>query len=297
MPDDPVGIRTRVVTVHAMTDQTAVTCYRHPDRPTRLSCTTCDKPICVECSHDASVGQKCPDCAMQDPRARVVTARSITAGPSWQTTPVSFAIIAITAAIFVIGYISPETDRWLLENLALIRPGDTGLQPEIYRIFTVALLHGGLMHILFNMYALWIFGPRLEMQVGSTAFASLYLASAGVGGLTSIAFGSPGLSVGASGAIFGLFGAWMFVAWKMRRSPGGRAMFNQLGILMAINIAIPLIQPNVDWLGHLGGFVAGVGIAALWSVFAVGRPNARTIRTAIGVAVMFAAAIGTFLVL
>ena len=286
-----------LVTVYGVTDQTAVTCYRHPDRPTRLSCTTCGKPICVECSHDAAVGQKCPDCAVQDPRARVVTARTLTAGPSWQSTPVSFAIIAITTAVFLLGFLGPEIDLWLLENLALIRPGNTGIEPEIYRIFTVALLHGGVMHIAFNMYALWIFGPRLEMQVGSAAFGSLYLASAGVGGLTSIAFGSAGLSVGASGAIFGLFGAWMFVAWKMRRSPGGRAMFNQLGILMAINIAIPLIQPRVDWLGHLGGFAAGLGIAALWSLFAVGRTNARTIRTMIGIAVMFGAAIATYLVI
>jgi membrane associated rhomboid family serine protease len=210
---------------------------------------------------------------------------------------VSFAIIAITATIFVLGYVSPELERWLRETFALIRPGDTGFQPEVYRIFTVALLHGGLMHIAFNMYALWIFGPRLEMQVGGPAFGALYVASAGVGGLTSMAFGSAGLSVGASGAIFGLFGAWMFVAWKMRRTPGGRAMFNQLGVLMAINIAIPFIQPGVDWLGHLGGFVAGLGIAALWSVFAVGKANARTIRTVIGVAVMFAAAVATYLVI
>jgi len=209
---------------------------------------------------------------------------------------VSFSIIAITTAIFVIGYLSGDAERWLFETFALIRPGDTGLEPEVYRIFTVALLHGGLMHILFNMYALWIFGPRLEMQVGSPAFASLYLASAGAGGLMSIAFGTVGFSVGASGAIFGLFGAWMFVAWKMRGSPGGRAMFNQLGILMAINIAIPFISPNVDWLGHLGGFIAGVGIAALWSVFAVGKPNARSIRTIIGVAVMVAVSVAAFIV-
>ncbi len=280
-----------------MSDTTATTCYRHPSRETRLSCSACDKPICVDCSHDASVGQKCPDCAKIDPRARVVTARNALAGPSFDTTPVSFTIIAVTSAIFLIGFLSPETHRWLVENLALIRPGDTPIEPEAYRIFTVALLHGSLMHLLFNMYALYIFGPRLEQQIGGSAFASLYLAAAGAGGLMSAAFGDFGFSVGASGAIFGLFGAWMFVAWRMRHSPGGRSMFNQLGFLMAINVALPFLDRNIDWLGHFGGFLAGVGIASVWSVLAVGKPNARTIRTVTGSAAVVAVTIATFLVI
>lgn len=291
-----------------MSDTTDTTCYRHPDRATRLSCTACDKSICVECSHDAAVGQKCPSCAKIDPRARVVTARTALAGPSFATTPVSFTIIAVTSAIFLIGFLSPDIDRWLVDTFALVRPGDgsldqniilrfINLDPAIYRTFTVALLHGSLMHLLFNMYALYIFGPRLEQQVGSPAFASLYLASAAGGGLFSMTFGSVGLSVGASGAIFGLFGAWMFVAWRMRHSPGGRSMFNQLGFLMAINIALPFISPGIDWLGHLGGFFVGIGIAALWFVFAVGKTNARTIRTTIGVAAIVAVSVATFLVI
>jgi membrane associated rhomboid family serine protease len=210
---------------------------------------------------------------------------------------VSFTIIAVTSATFLIGFLSPETHRWLVENLALIRPGDTPIEPEAYRIFTVALLHGSLMHLLFNMYALYIFGPRLEQQIGGSAFASLYLAASGAGGLISAAFGDFGFSVGASGAIFGLFGAWMFVAWRMRHSPGGRSMFNQLGFLMAINVALPFLDRNIDWLGHFGGFLAGVGIASVWSVLAVGRPNARTIRTVTGSAAVVAVTIATFLVI
>ncbi|MEZ5175287.1 MAG: rhomboid family intramembrane serine protease [Acidimicrobiia bacterium] len=286
-----------------MTDSTATTCYRHPDRPTRLSCTTCGKPICVECSHDASVGQKCPSCAKTDPRARVVRARTALAGPSFATTPVSFGIMVVTGAIFVMGFLSPELQTWLYQVLALVHPpaaviGGELVEPDVYRIFTVALVHGGLMHILFNMYALYLFGPRLEQQVGSVPFAALYLASAGAGGFASMAFGSEfGWAVGASGAIFGLFGAWMFVAWKMRHSPGGRAMFNQLGFLMAINIALPFLVGGIDWLGHLGGFVAGVAIAFLWSLLAVGRHRAREIRTVIAAAATVAAAVGSFLVM
>ncbi|MGI9584267.1 MAG: rhomboid family intramembrane serine protease, partial [Acidimicrobiia bacterium] len=217
-----------------MSDSTVTTCYRHPDRITGLSCTTCGKPICVECSRDASVGQKCPDCAAPAPGARVVNARQTTGRPTFQNAPVSFIIMGITLAIFVAGFASPSIDAWLLEHLSQFNLYVA--QGQWYRIFTAALLHGGIMHIAFNMYALYLFGPRLEQQVGSAAFAALYIATAGAGGMVSYALGPLNqISVGASGAIFGLLGAWMFVAWKMRRSPGGRAMFNQLGVLLAIN--------------------------------------------------------------
>ncbi len=286
-----------------MADTTIPTCYRHPDRITGLACSTCGKPICVECSQDASVGQKCPECAQPDRRARVIQGRDAIGKPSFATTPVSMWLIAITAVIFGAGFVSPDLEATIYQTLALVRPPGAIIAgeiigPDVYRIFTVALVHGGLMHVAFNMYALYLFGPRLEQQVGSTAFAAMYVACAGAGGLFSIAFGGEGgWAVGASGAIFGLFGAWMFVAWKMRHSPGGRAMFNQLGVLMVINIALPFLVPGIDWLGHFGGFVAGVAIAALWSVFAVGKSNARTVRTLIGIAAIAIVTAATFLVI
>lgn len=275
-----------------MTEQTVPTCYRHPDRITGLSCTSCGKPICVECSHDASVGQKCQECAAPQGRARVVNARQSFGRPSFRTAPVSFTIIGITGAIFVMGMLSTDAHQWFFQTFAqanfLVATGDT------WRILTAALLHGGLMHILFNMYALYLFGPRLEHQVGSPAFAALYIATAGTGGMASYMFGDLGqISIGASGAIFGLLGAWMFVAWKMRHTPGGRSMFNQLGVLLAINLALPLFVGGIDWRAHLGGLAGGIVIAWLWSVLAVGRPNARSIRTVIAMAVAVAAAVIT----
>lgn len=278
-----------------MTEQTVPTCYRHPDRITGLSCTSCGKSICVECSRDASVGQKCPECAAPQGRARVVNARASFGRPSFQTAPVSFTIMAITAGIFVIGLLSPDADRWLFQTFAqanfLVEAG------EWWRIFTAALLHGGMMHVLFNMYALYLFGPRLEQQVGSPAFAALYVATAGTGGMVSYLFGDTAqVSIGASGAIFGLLGAWMFVAWKMRGTPGGRSMFNQLGVLLAINLALPLFVGGIDWRAHLGGLAGGILIAWLWSVLAVGRPNARTIRTIIAVGVAVGAAVTVMIV-
>ena len=275
-----------------MSDSTVTTCYRHPDRITGLSCTSCGRPICVECSRDAAVGQKCPECAQPDGRARVVTARQTFGRPSFQTSPVAFSIIAVTAAIFVVGMLSPELDRWLVENLALVN--FLVADGEWYRIFTAALLHGSIMHIFFNMYALYLFGPRLEQQVGGPAFAAMYVAAAGTGGAASYIFGSPlQVSIGASGAIFGLFGAWIFVAWKMRGTPGGRSMFNQLGVLLAINLALPLFVGGIDWRAHMGGLAGGILIAWLWSVLAVGKPNARAIRTVTASAVAIAAIAAT----
>jgi membrane associated rhomboid family serine protease len=278
-----------------MTEQTMPTCYRHPDRVTGLSCTTCGKPICAECSHDASVGQKCPECAAPQGRARVVNARQSFGRPSFQTAPVSFTIMAITAGIFVIGLMSPEAHQWLFQTFAqanfLVTAG------EWWRIFTAALLHGGMMHVLFNMYALYLFGPRLEQQVGSPAFAALYVATAGTGGMVSYLFGDTAqVSIGASGAIFGLLGAWMFVAWRMRGTPGGSSMFNQLGVLLAINLALPLFVGGIDWRAHLGGLAGGILIAWLWSLLAVGKPNARTIRTIIAAGVAVGAAVTVMIV-
>jgi membrane associated rhomboid family serine protease len=196
-------------------------------------------------------------------------------------------IIAFTAAIFLIGALSPEAERWLFVNLAqfniLVNAG------EWWRVFSAALLHASVMHILFNMYALYLFGPRLEQQVGSPAFAALYLASAGAGGAAAyVLLGTTSTTplVGASGAIFGLFGAWIFVAWRMRNTPGGRSMFTNLMVLLGINLALPLFIPNIAWEAHVGGLVAGFAIAYVWSIFAVGRPNAVGIRTAIATAVI-----------
>lgn len=190
----------------------------------------------------------------------------------------TFTIIAIAAAFFFIGLASPDIRFRLFELLQ----SDNRLiaQGEWWRVLTAAFLHAGLTHILFNMWALYVFGPRLETQVGSVPFAALYIASAAGGGAASYLFGPANqLAVGASGAIFGLFGAWIYVAWRLRATPGGRAMFNQLGVLLLINLALPLLIPNIDWRAHVGGLVTGAGIAALWANFAVGRPNVVQIRT------------------
>lgn len=265
-------------------------CYRHPRVPTGLACNECERPICVECSHDAVVGQKCPECAKPVGRNRVVDGRRIVrAQVSWQDTPFTFGMIAAVVGIYLIdstGGAASFVGNLIQVNFLI----DSG---EWWRIFTAALLHGGLIHIFFNMYILYLLGPRLESQVGTPAFATMYVACAGAGGATYFVMtgiGAPG-AVGASGAIFGLFGAWLFVYWKIRHTPAGRAAFNQFGALILINLALPFFIPNIAWQAHLGGLGAGLAIAWLWSKLAVGRTNAVAIRTAIAAVFVIASVI------
>ena len=267
--------------------RTMPVCYRHPDRPTYLACSECGRNICPDCSHDAPVGQKCPECVRAAGRQRVVNARAATAGPSFQANPVVFSLIAINVVIYLVGLASSSLRFELLVNFAASSAAfEAG---EWWRGLTAAFLHGGTMHILFNMYFLYIFGPRLERQVGSIAFSGIYLASAAGGSLATYLFGPENaLSVGASGALFGLFGAWLYAAYRQRGTAAGSAMFNQLGAILLINMALPLFIPNIDWRAHLGGLFTGIVVAFLWEQIAAGRQNARRMRAIVAFAVLFA---------
>lgn len=166
---------------------------------------------------------------------------------------------------------------------------------EWWRLFTPIVLHApGLMHIAFNMYALWILGPQIERGVGSWPFAAAYLASAGVGGAFFFYLGDPVVSaVGASGAIFGLFGIWFNWALRRRNTRYGRFLLNQILVLLLINAAIPFLIRGIAWEAHLGGLVAGFVIGEAWS--RVRGSNQTALRTAIAVAVGVLAVVAVLL--
>ena len=278
----------------------ATVCYRHPNRPTRLSCTECNRPICIDCSIDASVGQKCPECAAPVGRARVIDARRTTGRRSGFTgAPVTRFLVLVTVAIYLLEFLSPEFSRFIsgqafrntVTGAIFYEPGifehvNASLaQGEYWRMATHALLHASTMHILFNMYALYLFGPELERRVGSVPFAFFYVAAAAGGSAAAYLLGPiTMIAVGASGAIFGLFGAWIYVSWRMRHTPAGQAQFRQLSVLLAINLALPLFIPNVAWQAHVGGLVFGAAMAAVWGAFAAGKPQAEQRRSAIAAA-------------
>ncbi len=264
-------------------------CDRHPDRHTLLKCSRCDRPICAACSIDATVGQRCPECVRSEGTQKIIPTGGRASRASGA--PATKTFIGLAVVFFVLtgfgrsgGAIFEALAQW---NLAVAAG-------EWWRIFTPILLHASITHILFNMWALWVLGPQIERGVGTWPFVSLFLASAGVGGAFAFYLGDPlDVAVGASGAIFGLFGIWLSWAMHRRNTMQGRAMLRQIGVLLLINAAIPFLVPNIAWQAHLGGLIAGMVIGEIWS--RLRGPNIEVLRTLTGVAIAIAAALSVMI--
>lgn len=260
------------------TAPTTPTCYRHSDRTTRLSCSECGRPICAECSRDAAVGQKCPECARPAGRAAVIDARRAVTVPMWRTSPLTFGLIVVNVAIFLIGSLNDEVGRTLIREGAQV--GTLVDDGEWYRALTAMFLHTDHWHVLFNMFALYLFGRVIEHRFGPASFSALYLASGLAGGAAFHLLGDPLIRVvGASGAVSGLFGALLAAFYRQRHTPAGRAVFSQLMILLGINMLLPLVVPRIAWEAHLGGLLAGLAVAAAWDRLPLRGPGAARSRT------------------
>ena len=260
-----------------MSMTTFPSCYRHPGRETGLACSDCERPICADCSIDSPVGQKCPECARKRGTAQIITARQI-GRRGTMVPPVTLGILVVSVGIYVLGV--GGLDDWLFRNgqltPQLVRDG------EWYRLLSSAFLHAGGLHIVFNMVALYFLGPAIEREVGSASFAGLYVASALLGSSAYVLLAGDIPAVGASGAVFGLFGAWLLSAWRRRHTALGRANLQSIGAILGINLLLPLARPGIAWQAHVGGLVAGVLIALAWT--RVGK----TARTRVLVTVMVA---------
>lgn len=167
----------------------------------------------------------------------------------------TFTLIGVNVAVFG------------LELLAGINAmaGDWGMRPiavaggEWWRLLTAAFLHGGWLHILFNMYVLFSIGQTLERILGHLRYGLLYVLAALGGSIASYAFSAPNvLSVGASGAIFGLMGALVVAGQRLRYD------IRQVLVLLVINTVIGFLASGVDWRAHLGGLVTGAAVAAVY---------------------------------
>jgi membrane associated rhomboid family serine protease len=204
--------------------------------------------------------------------------------------PATMVFIGLAVLFFLARFIGLENElvRIFAQVNAFVAEG------EWWRIFTVVLLHGSITHLVFNMWALYVLGPQIERGVGTWPFVTLFLASAGVGGAFAYWFdvwdgGTMQIAVGASGAIFGLFGIWLSWALHRRNTTYGRAVLTQLLFLLAINAAIPFIFHNISWQAHLGGLIAGFVIGEIWS--RIQGPNADAMRAWVGLAVAVLAAL------
>lgn len=251
-------------------------CPRHPDRESYVRCQRCERPACAECQRDAAVGIQCVDCVREASRS-APQARTTFGGRLGDGRPiVTFTLIGACVAMFVLQLASTE-----VTNALAFAPSFAADEP--WRFVTTAFLHSPSLffHILLNMYALWLLGPYLESLFGRARFAALYLIAA-VGGsvgflLLDDPLTPPFGTVGASGAVFGLFGALVVVQRKLGRDLG------QILVLIAINTVLGFIIPNIAWQAHLGGLVTGVGVAA---VLAYAPRNRRTAAQVGGLALV-----------
>jgi membrane associated rhomboid family serine protease len=248
-------------------------CYRHPMRETGVRCVRCNRPICPECMRPASVGFHCPDdvkfgtSTVRQPLTAVgARARNRIPLVSGTLIGLNVAVYLITALTSVRGLNHPEASS-LFEKWQLL-PQRVGSNDEFYRLLTSAFLHVSLLHILFNMFALAIIGPHLERLLGPWRFTAVYLLAALGGSVAVYAFGSRYTPVaGASGAIFGLFGAALLLVRELGLDR------QWLVATIVLNFVFTFAVSDISKLGHLGGFVVG-GLATV----VIAGPSWRTRR-------------------
>ncbi|MFF3496376.1 rhomboid family intramembrane serine protease [Streptomyces sp. NPDC002795] len=239
-------------------------CYRHPDRPTGISCTRCERPICPECMVSASVGFQCPECvrggsgtghAPSANQPRTMAGGTITSDPRLVTK----VLLGLCVAVFVVQMAVGErfTERFEMLGLAWV-PDLGGLEGvaegQWYRLLTAMFLHGSYVHIAFNMLSLWWIGGPLEAALGRARYIALYLVSGLAGSaLTYLLAAQNQPSLGASGAIFGLFGA---TAVLMRRL---NYDLRPVIALLVINLIFTFSPGfNIAWQAHIGGLAGGL---------------------------------------
>lgn len=257
-------------------------CYRHPDRETWVRCTRCQRPICPDCMVDAAVGFQCPECVQASGRT-LQQGRTISGGRVHRDpTLVTKILVGINLAVYVAQFVS---DGRVDQRFAMWGYG-VALNGDSYRLLTAAFLHASLTHIALNMLALWMAGAAVESRLGRWRYLTVYLVSALSGSVLSYAVDPANqVSVGASGAVFGIFGALAVLAYRLR--------FDIRGIvgIIVLNFVIGFLPGlNINWRAHLGGLVAG---AALTAVMVYVPQRSRTVATVVATAVILAGCVAT----
>lgn len=251
---------------HAGVDDEALpACYRHPDRPTGLSCVECGRPICPDCMRQGPVGQRCPDCAERG-RPKVIRPRAVAGGRPIGT----LALIGLCVVMFLLqGAALGSQSTGALVSAGALRGVD--IANGDYRGLVLAMfLHGSILHLVFNMWALWVLGPVLELRYGTPRFLALYFVSGlwGAAGALALTDASTPV-VGASGAIFGLM-AGAFVVERRLRIP----LLSGVGAWILLNLVMTFMIPNISVGGHIGGLLGGaVATIAIEALSRRGRAN------------------------
>ncbi len=254
-------------------------CYRHPDRQSFVLCQRCLRTICPECQTPAAVGVICPEClaeqrgaaspAQRTAERRWGRRRSGTVAAAYDTRPLmTYGIIAVTVVAYLIEWATGSLQGWFANLLAFnsvfVDPVHGAFEP--WRLLTVLLIHSSILHIGLNMLALWMIGRSLEPLVGRWRFLVLYLI-AGLGGSVAVALIAPGTwVVGASGAIFGLFGALLVIGRHIGADIAG------IAIVIGINLAFPFVvallsggSSEISWQAHVGGLITGAAVGLVYA--------------------------------
>lgn len=267
------------------------TCYRHPGRETYIRCQRCDRPICPDCMRDAAVGYQCPSCVSEGHKTTRAGRTAYGGIVPDRPGAVTMLLIGINAVVWLVIQATGGYGSWIYRHFALApggscesiaQPGASypnadsssicasladghwvpGISHAPWELLTSAFTHVALLHIAFNMYALWVLGPQLEQLLGRIRYVALYLIAGLAGSVTVLWIADPAVStVGASGAIFGLMAALVIVGTKMK------ADMSTLWLWIGINAVLSFTIPHVSWQGHLGGFIGG-GIVTAALVYA-----------------------------
>jgi membrane associated rhomboid family serine protease len=260
-------------------DPGPVACKRHPDVQTMLRCTRCRDPICPDCMRPAAVGYQCPSCARGGRQEIHRPAQNVTAAPGRGLTVTNVLLLVMVAmyglevAVGGAGSLMGGPRTGVLVRLGasvgyactidgrLIGIG----AGEQWRLLSAIFLHAGLLHIAMNGYALWAFGNIVEQELGKARFLLIFFIGGLFASVASFAFGVPTIpGVGASGAIFAIFGAFVGYSWRRRDLAFYAGRIRTAVTLIVINAVFSLSVPGIDWRAHLGGFVGGLvmGLAA-----------------------------------
>jgi membrane associated rhomboid family serine protease len=224
---------------------------------------------------DAAVGHQCAECVGEGAKT-VRQVRTHFGGAPVRTPMVTYVLIAINVVMFALQMVSPELQRELVLFSPAVADG------EWYRLLTSAFLHYGPMHIVFNMWALYVIGPPLEIALGRVRFVALYLMSALGGSVVVYLLSTLGAqTAGASGAVFGLFGATFVIGRRLNMDT--RWVIG----LIVINLVITFVVPNISWQGHLGGLVTGAVIAAAYAYAPRQHQTAVQASATVGLLLLF----------
>ncbi|MFI6235136.1 rhomboid family intramembrane serine protease [Micromonospora sp. NPDC050784] len=280
---------------------TTPVCYRHPGRETYVRCSRCDRPICPDCMRDASVGHQCPECVNEGRRSVRPARTAFGGGTAGRHGYVTKALIAVNVLFLLLSIASarggdaavggsgfgglmggstPLTEWGAVLGRAYLSDYTLGgiAEGQWYRLVTAMFLHYGVLHLLLNMWALWVLGRSLEANLGRVRFAALYLIAGLGGNVAAYLFSSPrAATVGASTAVFGLFAALIIIERRLGRD------ISRIIPILVINLVFTLAVPGISIPGHLGGLVVG-GLMAL--VLAYAPRSRRTLVQAAGGAII-----------